>query len=159
MRDKSSGISWMSWINTWLHNTINRLPSKSTLHWHIAVPWVQSAYHTKSHDLVPDCSAVWEAELTVFGIVSGSSAGVCCSPGDFTQRANAWETFEHTCRDPNRHKQTKEKVGFSPAIKQASSTSVQIFNIILRSNITKLIRTQFNSTMKVAPVNQWSFEL
>ncbi len=91
VRHKSSGMSWMSWINTWLHNTINRLPSKSMLHCHIAVPWAQSAYQTKCHDPVPDCTAVWEGELTVFGVMSGSSVGVCCSPGDFTQRADSWE--------------------------------------------------------------------
>ena len=60
-RDKSSGMSWMSWINTWLHDTINRLPIKERAsRCHIAVPWAQSAYQTKTHDPVPDCSAAWE---------------------------------------------------------------------------------------------------
>lgn len=60
VRDKSSGMNWMSWINTWLHSSINRPKSKSMLRCHIAVPWAQSAYQTKSHDPVPVCSAVWE---------------------------------------------------------------------------------------------------
>lgn len=159
MRDKSSGISWMSWINTWLHNTINRLPSKSTLHWHIAVPWVQSAYHTKSHDLVPDCSAVRSLPFleSCLGRLLAYAALLEISRRE--QMPGRRLSTRAGIQTDITHKHTKEKVGFSPAIKQASSTSVQIFNIILRSNITKLIRTQFNSTMKVAPVNQWSFEL
>ena len=114
-RDKSSGMSWMSWINTWLHDTINRLPIKErAFHCHIAVPWAQSAYQTKTHDPVPDSSAAWEGGggLTVSGIVSGSSVGVCCTPGDFAQRADSWErrgnTFQHTRRDPITHTNKKK---------------------------------------------------
>ena len=106
VRDKSSGMSWMRWINTWLHKTINRVPSKSTVHRHIAVLWSQSAYRTKSHDPVAHCCAVQEKkQLTVSEVALGSSAGVCCSAGDFTQRADSLETEEHvwahTCTDPH----------------------------------------------------------
>lgn len=94
VKDKSSVLSSMSWINTRLHDTINRLPSKSILRCHIVVSWAQSAFKTKSHDLVPDCSAVWEGKLTISGIMM-PSVGVCCSPGDFTQGADSWATEKH----------------------------------------------------------------
>lgn len=95
VRDKSSGMSWMSWINTWLHKTINRVPSKSMIHGALLFRDPRESNRPRPVKWFPNCCTVRKWEFTISRIVSGSSAGICRSAGDFTQRADSWETEEH----------------------------------------------------------------
>lgn len=107
VRDKSSGMSWMSWINTWLHKTINRAPSKSTVHWRIAASWSKAAKWSESCDAVPDCCAggrkrsLPSLELYRGRLLAYAARQEISRNEEIPGRRG--DTSEHTCRDPHKH--------------------------------------------------------